>query len=106
MVVFDRPCGGGEHDRSFFSFSLAACLSGEDSFNPFSLGLYRTNEIRTAPILTRIGARPRYEERPRGPQGGGKEGAVVFSSPHGLPEAIMFVGGCQAKSVLDTPRRT
>jgi len=86
----------GEHDRCFFSFSLAACLSGEDSFNPFSFGLYGTDEIRTAPILTRIGAQPRYEERPRGPQGGGKERAVVFSSPHGLPKAIRFVRGCQA----------
>jgi len=47
----------GEHDRCFFSFSLAACLSGEDSFNLFSFGLYRTNEIRTARNLTRIGAR-------------------------------------------------
>jgi len=96
----------GEHDRCFFSFSLAACLSGEDSFKLFSLGLYRTDQIRTAPNLTWIGARSWYEERPRGPRGGGKERAVVFSSPHGLPEAIMFVGGCQAKSVLDTPRQT
>jgi len=46
----------GEHDRCFFSFSLAACLSGEDSFNLFSFKRYRTNEIRTAPNLTQIGA--------------------------------------------------
>ncbi|MBM7809223.1 hypothetical protein JOE68_004093 [Saccharothrix algeriensis] len=26
-------------------------------------------------------------------------------SPYGLPEAIIFVGGCQAKGVLDTPRQ-
>ncbi|MBM7814867.1 hypothetical protein JOE68_005732 [Saccharothrix algeriensis] len=31
MVVF-RQAMRGEHDRCFFSFSLAACLSGEDSF--------------------------------------------------------------------------
>ena len=31
----------GEHDRCFFSFSLAACLSGEDSFG-FYLDPYRT----------------------------------------------------------------
>ncbi|MBM7812997.1 hypothetical protein JOE68_003862 [Saccharothrix algeriensis] len=41
MVVF-RQVMRGEHDRCFFSFSLAACPSGEDSFNLFSLGRYRT----------------------------------------------------------------
>ena len=76
----------GEHDRCFFSFSLAACLSGEDSFIFSASG-------STAPNITRIGAGPKYEGRPGGPQGGGK--CVVFS-PYGLPEAIIFVGGCQA----------
>ncbi|MBM7813724.1 hypothetical protein JOE68_004589 [Saccharothrix algeriensis] len=33
----------GEHDRCFFSFSLAACLSGEDSFKLFSFGRCGTN---------------------------------------------------------------
>jgi len=41
MVVF-RQAMRGEHDRSFFSSSLAACLSGEDSFNLFSLDRYST----------------------------------------------------------------
>jgi len=39
MVVF-RQVMRGEHDRCFFSFSLAACPSGEDSFKLFGLGRY------------------------------------------------------------------
>jgi len=40
MAVFGKSCGR-EHDRCFFSFSLAACLCGEDSFG-FYLDRYGT----------------------------------------------------------------
>jgi len=40
MVVF-RQAMRGKHDRSCSSSSLAACLSGEDSFKPFNLDPHR-----------------------------------------------------------------
>ena len=52
MVVF-RQAMRGEHDRSCSSSSLAACLSGEDSFKLFSLGRYST-ESHPDPCATKV----------------------------------------------------
>jgi len=57
MVVFDRPCGENTTALALPPPWRPACPAR--TLFLFSLVLYRTNQIRTAPILTQIGAQHR-----------------------------------------------